>query len=113
MQSFRTLDHNGTGTLPRAVFENVMREVCKSSPAWLESLDFAMALLDGDEVNYSDFFDWVYGGSGDGDSEAAPKEQQQAAARPCGRAAGAPDRRGDRGPEHGAHGSRRGEPYSE
>ena len=71
VQNFRKLDHHGTGTLPRRVFEDVMREVCEAKPAWLESLEFAMARLDGDVVNYNDFFDWVYGGSaGEGERMA-------------------------------------------
>ena len=34
VQRFRTLDHHKIGTLPRAVFEEVVREVCKTNPAW-------------------------------------------------------------------------------
>ena len=63
MEGFRRLDPDGTGALPRPLFEAVMRDVCQASPAWLESLDFALGRVSGDEVRYEDFFNWIYAGS--------------------------------------------------
>ena len=46
MQGFRTLDPRGTGAVPRAMFEVVMRDVCQDSPARLEALGFAVPGVD-------------------------------------------------------------------
>ena len=62
VQGFRTLDPRGTGAVPRAVFEVVMREVCQDSPARLEALGFAVPGFHEDEVRYEEFFEWIYGG---------------------------------------------------
>ena len=61
VEVFRRLDPSGTGTIHRPIFEGVMREVCQANPAWLESLDFALARVGAGEVHYEQFFDWVYG----------------------------------------------------
>ena len=51
IESLRVLDPHGTGAVPLALFEGVMRDVCQESPAWLESLDFALARVDSAEVD--------------------------------------------------------------
>ncbi|CAK0788615.1 unnamed protein product, partial [Prorocentrum cordatum] len=84
VEGLRRLDPGGTGRLPRPVFEGVMRNVCRASPAGPESLDLALARAGvGDDVRYEDFLAWVYEESAEEQPSAATTHSQNAELSEC------------------------------